>query len=53
MPVIAALEKWRQEDHEFTVVLGYIRNSRTVWATGDWPVLNRERERERELAKHS
>ena len=33
MPVIPALEKCRQEDQKFKVILGYTVSSRPTWAT--------------------
>lgn len=32
MPIILAFGQWEREDPEFTVILGYVRNSRPAWA---------------------
>jgi hypothetical protein len=31
MPVIPALKRWKQEDHEFKASLGYIVSLRLAW----------------------
>lgn len=33
MHIILALERWRQEDEEFKVILGYIVSKEAAWAT--------------------
>lgn len=32
MPVMPALEKWRQEEKEFVTSLSYIMSARPAWA---------------------
>jgi predicted transposase YdaD len=31
IPIILALERWKQEDQEFKVIMTYIARSRLVW----------------------
>jgi hypothetical protein len=35
MPIILGFGKWKQEDQELIIILGYIVSSRPAWASWD------------------
>jgi hypothetical protein len=51
MPTIPALEKLRQEDHEFESSPGYIVNSRTTWAIEQDPISKKKKKPKRKKMK--